>query len=63
MKVLKNKKFKDFLTRVIDLLPEDYLEAAESKYNSLMSRHATLYESNLDLFESLISNSDKVKSS
>ncbi len=33
----------------------------ESKFNSLMSRYQTLYESNLDLFDSLITNSDKLK--
>jgi len=38
----------------------DYLEAGESKYTSLIMRHQTLYESNVDLFESLIANSDKV---
>ena len=37
------------------------MEAGESKYNSLMSRYQTLYESNVDLFDNLISNSDKLK--
>lgn len=83
--VNSNKKFKDFLTDAIDLLPDstlkiicfnkiiwtihesnfsftflDYLEAGDSKYVTLMSRHQTLYESNLDLFENLICNADKV---
>lgn len=39
---------------------KDYLEAGDSKYVSLMMRHQTLYESNMDLFENLIANSDKV---
>ncbi len=38
----------------------DYLEAGDSKYISLMLRHQTLFESNYDLFENLIANSDKV---
>lgn len=60
-KVEKNKKFKDFLTMVINLLPDNYLEAGESKYASLIMRHQTLFESNVDLFENLIANSDKLK--
>lgn len=37
------------------------MEAGESKYISLILRHQTLYESNLDLFENLIANADKLK--
>ena len=45
---------------LISKLIQDYLESGESKYVSLMSRHQTLMESNLDLFENLMANSDKV---
>ena len=48
------------ISNVILIFTQDYLEAGESKYVSLMMRHQTLYESNFDLFESLIANSDKV---
>ena len=37
------------------------MEAGDSKFISLMLRHQTLYESNVDLFENLIANSDKLK--
>ncbi|CAF0890897.1 unnamed protein product [Brachionus calyciflorus] len=60
-KVENNKKYKNFLSKVIEMLPENYLEAGESKYTSLMMRHQTLYDTNLDLFKNLISNSDKLK--
>ncbi len=60
--VVSNKKYKDFLTAAIDMLPDNYLEAGDSKYVSLMMRHQTLYESNVDLFDNLIANSDKLKS-
>lgn len=59
--VTNDKKYKDFLTKSIEMLPDNYLEAGDSKYVSLMMRHQTLYESNMDLFENLIANSDKLK--
>lgn len=59
--VTRDKKYKDFLTKAIELLPESYLESGDSKYVTLMMRHQTLYESNLDLFEDLICNADKLK--
>ena len=55
MIILRDKVISFFKFKI-----KDYLEAGESKYVSLMMRHQTLYESNFDLFESLIANSDKV---
>ena len=49
------------LLNFISFCFKDYLESGESKYNSLMSRYQTLYECNVDLFEGLITNADKLK--
>lgn len=57
------KKFEDYLLRVIDVMPEDYLAASDDKMKGLMSRHRTLSDSNVHLVNKLESMSDEVKKS
>lgn len=62
-KVSRYKKFEDYLLRVIDVMPEDYLAASDDKMKGLMSRHRTLSDSNVHLVNKLESMSDEVKPS
>ncbi|KAL8622933.1 hypothetical protein ACOMHN_027054 [Nucella lapillus] len=52
-KLIKYKKFEEYLMRVIEAMPEDYLPSSEDKVKGLMMRHRTLSESNLDLIENV----------
>lgn len=60
-KVLRYKKFEDYLLRVIDVMPEDYLAASDDKMKGLMSRHRTLSDSNVHLVNKLESMSDELE--
>ncbi|XP_076464396.1 coiled-coil domain-containing protein 42 homolog [Babylonia areolata] len=52
-KLVKYKKFEEYLMRVIEAMPEDYLPSSEDKVKGLMMRHRTLSESNMDLIENV----------
>ncbi|KAH3844909.1 coiled-coil domain-containing protein 42 homolog [Dreissena polymorpha] len=60
-KVSRYKKFEDYLLRVIDVMPEDYLAASDDKMKGLMSRHRTLSDSNVHLVNKLVSMSDELE--
>ncbi|KAL4237231.1 hypothetical protein ACF0H5_001950 [Mactra antiquata] len=60
-KVSRYKKFEDYLLRVIDVMPEDYLAASDDKMKGLMSRHRTLSDSNVHLVNKLESMSDELE--
>ena len=59
-KVNRYRIFEEYLLRVIDLMPEDYLAASDDKMKGLMSRHRTLSDSNEHLVNKLISMGDEV---
>lgn len=60
-KLVKYKKFQDYLMRVIEAMPEDYLPSSEDKVKGLMMRHRTLSESNLDLIKNVEVMQDQVE--
>lgn len=60
-KATRYKKFEDYLLRVIDVMPEDYLAASDDKMKGLMSRHRTLSDSNVHLVNKLESMSDELE--
>ncbi|WAR19876.1 CCD42-like protein [Mya arenaria] len=60
-KVKQYKKFEDYLLRVIDVMPEDYLAASDDKMKGLMSRHRTLSDSNIHLVNKLEAMTDELE--
>lgn len=60
-KVGRYKKFEEYLLRVIDVMPEDYLAASDDKMKGLMSRHRTLSDSNVHLVNNLESMTDELE--
>eukprot|EP00058_Branchiostoma_floridae_P025011 XP_002610501.1 hypothetical protein BRAFLDRAFT_117823 [Branchiostoma floridae] len=48
-KLQQYKKFEAYLLRVIDNMPEGYLEVGDSMINATMMRHDTLHNTNMDL--------------
>ncbi|XP_033734835.1 coiled-coil domain-containing protein 42 like-2-like [Pecten maximus] len=59
--VTRYKKFSDFLMRVIDIMPEDYIPTTDDKVKGLMMRHRTLSESSKALIDKLESAGDEMK--
>jgi len=59
--VKRYKKFEDYLLRVIEFMPEDYLAASDDKMKGLMSRHRTLSDSNVHLVDKLETMTDEVQ--
>lgn len=49
------------MTKVIDILPADYLEVQDSAIGALMMRHKTLQATNANLVESVIVMTDEVE--
>jgi len=60
-KVNRYKKFEEYLNKVIESMPEDYLPSSEDKVKGLMMRHRTLSESNKDLVENVESMQDELE--
>ncbi|KAK7468099.1 hypothetical protein BaRGS_00036682 [Batillaria attramentaria] len=60
-RLVKYKKFEDYLMRVIEAMPEDYLPSSEDKVKGLMMRHRTLSESNQDLIKNVEYMVDKLE--
>ncbi|KAK3093354.1 hypothetical protein FSP39_014401 [Pinctada imbricata] len=59
-KVVTYKKYAAYLLKVIDIMPEDYIQD-DDKMKGLMMRHHTLSESNKDLVDNLVSMSDQIE--
>ncbi|XP_033104732.1 coiled-coil domain-containing protein 42 homolog [Anneissia japonica] len=61
-KLERYKKFEEYLTRVLDNLPENYLEVNnESMLTSIMDRHKTLTATNANLIDKVASLYDGVE--
>lgn len=58
-KVERYKKYSDYMIRVTEAMPDDYI-AAEDKVKGLMMRHTTLSESNKDLINNLVNMGDEL---
>lgn len=58
-KVERYKKYSDYMIRVTEAMPDDYI-AAEDKVKGLMMRHNTLSESNKDLINNLVNMGDEL---
>ncbi|XP_046582306.1 cilia- and flagella-associated protein 73-like [Haliotis rubra] len=59
--LVQYKKYEEYLLRVIDAMPEDYLPSSEDKLKGLMMRHRTLSESNKDLVNNLVAMEDELE--
>nr|XP_022329407.1 coiled-coil domain-containing protein 42 homolog [Crassostrea virginica] len=59
-KVNQYKRFEEYLLRVIDIMPEDYIQD-DDKIKGLMMRHTTLSESNKDLVDNLVHMGDEIE--
>jgi len=57
------KIFEEYLQRVIEAMPEDYLPSSEDKVKGLMMRHRTLSESNKGLINNLEEMTDELETS
>ncbi|CAD5114913.1 DgyrCDS3947 [Dimorphilus gyrociliatus] len=60
-RLAKYKKFEEYLTKVIDILPADYLEVQDSAIGALMMRHKTLQATNSGLVDSVVVMTDEVE--
>ncbi|KAJ8308467.1 hypothetical protein KUTeg_013341, partial [Tegillarca granosa] len=60
-KVSKYKKYEDYLFKVIEVMPEDYISATDDKIKGIMMRHNTLSDSNKDLVDNLVSMGDNIE--
>ncbi|XP_061174002.1 uncharacterized protein LOC133183078 [Saccostrea echinata] len=59
-KVNQYKRFEEYLLKVIDIMPEDYIQD-DDKIKGLMMRHKTLSESNKDLVNNLVHMGDEIE--
>ncbi|XP_072031404.1 coiled-coil domain-containing protein 42 homolog [Amphiura filiformis] len=59
-KLQKYKKFEDYLMKVLDGIPENYLEVNDSMLRSIMDRHRTLSATNKTLKQRIGNMYDKV---
>lgn len=59
-KVNQYKRFEEYLLKVIDIMPEDYIQD-DDKIKGLMMRHKTLSESNKDLVDNLVHMGDEIE--
>ncbi|XP_022094736.1 coiled-coil domain-containing protein 42 like-2-like [Acanthaster planci] len=59
-KLQKHKKYEDYLMRVLDDIPENYLEVNDSMLRSLMDRHRTLSTTNQALIARVQNMSDQI---
>lgn len=59
-KLQKYKKFEDYLMRVLDEIPENYLEVNDSMLHSIMDRHRTLSATNKSLLSRIGTMYDQV---
>jgi len=57
------KIYEEYLQRVIEAMPEDYLPSSEDKVKGLMMRHRTLSESNKGLINNLEEMTDELETS
>ncbi|XP_013414072.1 coiled-coil domain-containing protein 42 homolog [Lingula anatina] len=60
-KISQTKKFEQYLLRVVDAMPENYIEMQDNMVNSLMMRHRTLNETNKDLVEGVSEKADELE--
>ncbi|XP_063720998.1 cilia- and flagella-associated protein 73-like [Symsagittifera roscoffensis] len=58
----KKKPYNEFMMKVIDNLPDKFVESSENKVTALMSRYSTLEDANTDLVRKMGSLSDELSS-
>ncbi|KAL5008603.1 hypothetical protein ScPMuIL_014184 [Solemya velum] len=60
-KVVQHRKYEEYLLRVTDAMPEDYLASADDKVKGLMMRHRTLSDSNKSIVDNLVAMTDELE--
>lgn len=60
-KIASYKRYEHYLLRVVDAMPENYIEMQDNMLNSLMMRHHTLSETNKDLVDNVLGMADELE--